>query len=161
MGTLAGIFQAVPLDYFVLGGIVVLFGLDALRSGIGRAAAVAIALPLASLLTTFATKAIPLAGVSAIQNGIGATALFAALFVLAYLLVRRMGLNFLDGGMGQPIQAVLSGFAIAAIFAVIWVQSDVLNTYWQFGPQLQSIFAEQFRLWWLLGSYAALAFARG
>lgn len=161
MGNITGIFSAVPLDWFIIGGILILVAFDSLRSGIGRAAAFAVALPLALTLAGFAAKAVPLASVSILSSKSGAAGLFAILIILAYFLVRRMGLEFLDGGMGQPIQAILAGAALAVICAIVWLEADALNAYWQFGPQVQSLFSEGFRLWWLLGAYAALAFARG
>ena len=161
MGNIAGFIQAVPIDWFILGGILVLVGLDTLRCGIGRACALAVALPLALFLHSLIDSAAFLGGVGFFASSTGSVGVFAALLIASYILVRRMGLDYIDGGMGQPVQALLAGAAVTAIFAVVWLQLPLFDSLWHFDTQVSAIFAEQFRLFWLLGAYAALAFARG
>jgi len=162
MEAITSVFTVVPLDYFVLGGIVLVIALDSLRSGIGRACALAVALPVSMLLYSLLDKAALLSSVGALFATPLAQALtFAVILALSYLLARRMGLEFVDGGMGEPIQSLIAGVAIAMIFVVIWLQLPALESLWHFNTQVSAVFAEPFRLWWLLGAYAALAFARG
>ena len=162
MGTLTSVFHSLPLDWVILGGIVVVIGIDSLRSGVGRACALAAALPIALLLHSLLTKAALIGSLGVLSGSTLAQALtFGGIVLLSYVLVRRMGLEYLDGGMGEPIQAVLAGGAVAILFNIIWLQVPALDTLWHVGPQIQAVFAENFRLWWLLGAYAALAFARG
>lgn len=159
MDVLEGVFQAVPLDYFFLGGIVLVVALDAMRSGIGRAAALVVALTSAlffsSLLqdTAFIGKMITSPIVKIIA--------FVALVAANYFFLRRMGLEYLSGGIGQPLQSALAGVATAAVCTVIWLSVPGLSDYWEFGNAIQALFSEQFRLLWLLGAFGALAFARG
>lgn len=158
MDAVRGLFDSVPLDFFFLGGLALIIALDTLRSGTGRASAIAAALPAAALLFSLSSNA-PVLG-TALSSGMAEAALFLALAVLMYFALRRMGLEFL-GGMGQPVQAALAGVATTAVVAVVWMHVPSLEAFWEFGPQLQAVFAEEFRLFWLLGAFAALAFARG
>lgn len=159
MDVLGGVFQAVPLDYFFLGGIALVVALDAMRSGIGRAAALVVALTSAlffsSLLqdTAFIGKMVTSPIVKIIA--------FVALVAANYFFLRRMGLEYLSGGIGQPLQSALAGVATAAVCMVIWLSVPGLSDYWEFGNAIQALFSEQFRLLWLLGAFGALAFARG
>ncbi|MEK7155561.1 MAG: hypothetical protein AAB734_01645 [Patescibacteria group bacterium] len=161
METISGIFAAVPLDYFLLGAVAVVVALDTMRSGIGRAAALAVALPVALLLHSLLGTTAFIGNIAALDSGMMQAAVFGAILALSYLLVRRMGLEYVDGGMGQPIQSLIAGVALAVIFAVIWQESAVLGVLWQFDSPVTSLFAGSYRLFWLLGAYAALAFARG
>ncbi len=162
MAALQGFFTFVPFEWFVLGGIALVLMADTLRAGMGRAAALAVALPLTLVLHSFLKTAVVLGSVSALSGSSMVQAgVFAVLLALSYFMVRRMGLDFLDGGMGQPIQAILAGVAAAAILAIVSLQVPILSQILPFSAQTKAIFAEQFRFWWLLGAYLALAFARG
>ncbi len=162
METVTSFFSSVPLDYFILGGIVLFIALDSLRSGIGRACAIAVALPLSMLLYPLLKSAILLGSATFLfATPISQALTFGGVLVLSYFLARRMGLEFIDGGMGEPIQAIIAGISIAIIFTVIWLQLPALDTLWHFNDQITALFAEKFRLWWLFGAYAALTFARG
>ena len=146
----------------MLGGVALILAADSLRSGMGRAAALAVALPLTLVLHSFLKTAVVLGSVSALSGSSMVQAgVFAVLLALSYFMVRRMGLDFLNGGTGQPIQAILVGVAAAAILAIVWLQVPVLSQILPFSGQTKAILAEQFRFWWLLGAYLALAFARG
>lgn len=159
MEALDGMFRIVPLDFVILGSIAIVVALDSMRSGIGRASALVVALTSAlffsSLLsdTAFIGKI-----VSSPMMKIGA---FIALVAVNYFFLRRMGLEYLSGGIGQPLQSALAGIAATAVCAVIWLSVPGLSEYWEFSNSIQAIFAEQFRLIWLLGAFGALAFARG
>lgn len=162
MGNIAGYFTSIPIDWFVLCGLLILIGLDVLRSGVGRACALAVALPITLFLSSHLHSAIVLSSVTSLIPSVYAEAvIFAAIALISYFLVRRMGLEFLDGGIGQPIQALFAGAAVTVIFAIVWLQTPALHSLPQLGPQVQALFAENFRLFWLLGAYGALAFARG
>ena len=162
MQLLTGFFSAVPMDWFALGAIDLVVALDSLRSGIGRACSVALALPLAGVLFSFFGKAALTSAVgNSITTPIAQALIFAVLAVAAYLLIRRMGLQYMDSGMGEPIQSLLAGVATAVVVAVVWLSAPALTPLMHIGPQVSAIFAESYRLWWLLGAYVALAFARG
>ncbi|HWO07221.1 MAG TPA: hypothetical protein VNM40_01400 [Candidatus Paceibacterota bacterium] len=161
MEALSGVFDAVPIDWLVLGGITVVVALDVLRAGLGRAIAISIALPLAAFLFTLVDETVVLGSLDALSGATAQAGLFAVLAVALFFLVSRMGLDYVDGGMGEPVQALLAGGATAAIFASIWLQMPILSEWWSLSDQVQAIFAPAFRFWWIVGSYAALAFARG
>lgn len=161
METIIGFFTSVPIDGFILGGILVFVGLDALRSGIGRACALAVALPVALFLHSLFDSTVFFGSMDFFSTSTGSVGVFAALLVASYILMRRIGLNFVDGGMGQPVQALLAGAAVTVIFAVVWLQLPLLDSLWHFDTHVSALFAEAYRLLWLLGAYAALAFARG
>jgi len=159
METVQGLFSTVPLDYVFLGGFALLIALDTLRSGTGRASAIALAFPVAAVLFSYAKEA-PFLG-SAISSPMLEAVAFLALGVVLFFGIRRMGLEFVSNGMGQPVQAALAGVAATAVVAVIWMHVPALEAFWEFSPHIQSIFAAEFRLFWLLGAFGALAFARG
>jgi hypothetical protein len=160
MGNITAFFTAVPIDYFFLAGIVIFVALDSLRSGIGRAAALSVALPLALLFHALLDNTIAIGGMIPDSAMIQAV-VFGVIVALSYLLVRRMGLEYISGGIGQPVQALIAGVALTVIFLVVWLESPVLEALFQFQPQITAFFNESYRLLWFLGAYAALAFARG
>ena len=159
MDSLQGVFQSVPLDYFFLGGIAIVVALDAMRSGIGRAAALVVALTSALFFSSLLQDTAFIG--TMVASPILEIVAFVALVAANYFFLRRMGLEYLSGGIGQPLQSVLAGVATAAVCAVIWLSVPGLSDYWEFGSGIQAIFSEQFRLLWLLGAFGALAFARG
>ncbi len=162
METVTGLFASVPVDFFILGGIVLVLAVDSMRSGIGRAAALAVALPLGLLLYSLVSKAVVLKDIEFLtSSSLVQAGTLAVIIVLSYLLVRRMGLEYVDGGLGEPVQSTLAAAAVSVIFAVVWLQMPALSDIWQFGPKIETVFSEAFRLPWLIGAYAALAFARG
>jgi hypothetical protein len=162
MEMFTGILGAVPFDWFVLGGILVAVALDSLRSGLGRAVAISVALPLAAFVFTLTKDAFILSSTGGMfSSPMVQLGLFAVLAVALYFLLRRMGLEYVDGGHGGPVQALLAGAATAIVFACVWLQMPVLSDWWSFGSQVQAIFAPAFRLWAILVAYGALAFARG
>lgn len=161
MGNISGFFAAIPLDWFVIGGIMLVFIVDTLRSGLGRVNSVALALPLVLFSYSFFAETMFLKSAPFLSGSTGVAVVLGILFILCFFIVRRMGLEYIDDGMGQPIQALVAGVAIAVIVIVFWMQLPSIQSYFIFGPQIQALFAEQYRLFWLIGAYASLAFARG
>lgn len=161
MGNITGFVSAVPLDYFIVGGIILIIAIDSLRSGIGRAVALSIALTLSIVFHELLSTSAFLGGLPLLSSDAAAAGAIAALVVIAYILVRRMGLEYIDGGMGQPVQAAIASLAVTIVLIVTWLGIPALTDIWQFNTQIQMLFAESYRLFWLLGAFAALAFARG
>jgi hypothetical protein len=156
------VFSGIPYDWFALGAFLILIALDSLRSGIGRACAIALALPLATVLYALLTKTAFVSGLAILTSSPTAQLVtFGVLALATYLLVRRMALEYIESGTGEPIQALLAGAAATVVIAVIWLQLPMAGEVWQVSGKVQALFAEQFRLLWLLGAYLALAFARG
>lgn len=164
MDFLSGIpfISSIPFDWLLLGLIVIVVALDSLRSGVGRAIAISLALPIAFVLLSLAEKAVILQSVDVLFSTSFARALlFGALALALYFLIRRMGADYMNTGMGEPIQALFAGIAVAIVFTCIWLQVPALTDLWTIGGTLGVIFVEKFRLWWLIGAYAVLAFTRG
>lgn len=157
-----GAFTGVPYDWFAIGGFLLLIALDSLRSGIGRACAIALALPMATLLYALVPSTVGLGAVSVLNASPNMQlATFGAIAFITYLIVRRIALEYIESGTGEPIQALLAGGAATAVLIVVWMQLPMTGDIWQLSAKIQGVFSEQYRLFWLAGSYVALAFARG
>src|SRR3989338_6896856 len=151
---------SVPLDWIILGTLTVLFTLDGLRSGPGRAGAAALALPGAVLLHTLFPSAFFLENfMPALAAPLMNALVFLVFFVALFMLLRQMDRSYADEG-GQAIQALLCAFAAVAVFTVIWLQVPALSALWQFGDDVVAIFGGEFAFWWLIGSLAILGFLR-
>ena len=158
-GTISSFITNIPVDWFILGGLAAFFSFDALRSGPGRVSALALAFPLTMVITSVLPKAFLLGSMtSQFSTPFLQGMLFLALLAAFYLLVRRMDASY--GGEGQPLQALLTGCAGVAVFAVVWLQVPGLTGVWDFGTSVESVFAGAYSFWWLLGSYTTLAFIR-
>ena len=154
------IFRSIPIDWLILGGLAFVGGFEFIRDGSRRSAALALALPIALLLFLALGEAAVLGSITdGMETAYAQALFFGALVVIAYILVLRVGLSY-GGARSQPIQAAVAGVALTIIALCIWLQTPALDTLWHFGAQVQSLFAEQYRFWWLLGAYIALAFAR-
>ncbi|MEY4747384.1 MAG: hypothetical protein RLZZ416_433 [Candidatus Parcubacteria bacterium] len=148
-----------PTDWFIVAGVAGLLAFDALRNGPARAATLALVLPTALMLEQLLAKAAyigpMLAGfVSAYKE----LAIFGAMFVLLYFVIHRIVFTFADSG--GPLPALIAGLCGAIVLIIVWLQIPQLTALWHFGPQVQAVFAESYRFWWLLVAYAGLAFAR-
>jgi hypothetical protein len=162
LGAVSGALSGIPYDWFALGGLLVLIAVDSLRSGIGRACAIALSLPLAAFLYSLLGQTAFIANVAILNSSaVAQLATFGVLFVVTYLVVRRMALEYIDSGTGEPVQALLASAAATAVLAVVWLLLPMTAEVWQVSGKVQAIFSAQYGLIWLLGSYLALAFARG
>ncbi|MDO8561545.1 MAG: hypothetical protein Q7S05_01830 [bacterium] len=148
---------SVPTDWIIIVILVILIAFDAVRSGLGRVTSLVLSLP----ATLFLISALPHAKVlSGLTEQFSAPLLkaviFGVVFVATYLLVRRMSDPY-ETKRGEVIQALLAGVAGTAIAVVVWLQVPELQSVWHFGPQVQAVFGEQYRFWWLLISLIALS----
>src|SRR3989344_4501624 len=149
-----------PMDWIILGALLILIAFDVLRNAASRACAVALALPGAVLLKSdILTPFVILELTAELSTSVLDGVLFLILFASLYLWVRRMDRSYAGEG-GQAIQALLCGAATVAILVVIWLQVPALAGLWQFGPGVAVIFGLEYAFWWLFGSYAVLAFLR-
>lgn len=148
-----------PMDWVVIGVFAALWTLESLRSNGGRAAALALALPTVLAITTVLPDAF-FAGklISGITSPWAATAVFLVILAIMFVLVRHMmGESFASSG---PLFALIAGCAVTVVTLIVWLNTDALNTLWDFSPQIETIFDGMWTFWWLTGAYAALAFAR-
>ena len=156
----ASLYNAVPTDWMILGAFAIFAAFDCLRSGARRACTLALALPIALLLFSASGKAAFLGGITEqFSTPILEAVLLGILVVVSYVLIGRIGLSW-GGESGQTIQAALGGVALTAILTTFWLATPALDALWRFGPDAQAVFGEAYRFWWLLGSYAVLAFVR-
>ncbi|MBI2610413.1 hypothetical protein HYW60_00540 [Candidatus Kaiserbacteria bacterium] len=157
----ANFFSAIPTDWFIIGGIVLLSAFDCVRTGVRRVSQIALAFPLSALLMQNLPKAFILGEAAAqFSTPLMQALLLGFVFAVLYVLIGRIGISW-GGEEGQPIQAALAGVASAGIVTTMWIATPALDSLWHFGPQVQEIFGEAYRFWWLLGSLAALAYVRG
>ena len=151
----------IPVDWVFIVCSALLASFDVLRNGAGRVCALALALPAALLLNATFPQAIFLGGLideDAMTPLIGGL-IFLIFTVALYFLLRRMDASY-GGEYGQPIQALLGGCAVTIILVVVWLGVPHLGSLWQFGDSVPLIFGPQYAFWWLIGSYATLAFIR-
>lgn len=155
------IFNSFPIHWFFLGGFFIIVVLDSLRNGTARATALAVALPFASFLTDLIAVTAFIKDQAFVTQGYGPLIVFGALFIVMYMLMRRMGLEHFESGRGEPIQSLLAATAVSAVLIFTWVHTPAPAALWALGEPFTSLFAEPYRLLWLLGAFLGLAFARG
>jgi hypothetical protein len=148
-------------DWPILGLIAALLSLESFSSGSTRTSSVSIAFPIAAILfqwvpTTFLVSAV----MTQLSTPAAQSAAFGLLFIAMYFIINRMIYAYGSGGGDVP-QALISGIATTIIMTVFWIQTPGLKDLWHFGPQIQLVFNESVRAWWLLGSFAVLAYTRG
>lgn len=150
----------VPVDWMVIGGFTLLAALDCVRSGARRVSQLSLAFPLAALLMQSLPQAFILGDVAdQFSTPLMQALLLGVVFVSLYILIGRIGLSW-GGEEGLAIQAAIAGVAASGIVVTMWIATPPLQSLWHFGPQVQEIFGETYRFWWLLGSFAALAYLR-
>ena len=149
-----------PLDWIVIAALVIIFAADSLRSGAQRASIAALALPAALILYSLITKAsLASAAMAQLTTPLAQALLFLGILVVMLVSIARIGISY-GVEAGAPIQSTVAALAVVAILVTVWVQVPALESIWRFGPQVQAIFAESYRFWWLIGSYLALAIVR-
>lgn len=158
--SIEGLFNVWPVDWIIILAVVVFIAFDAFRSGGTRAASLALSLPVTVLtLNALSTAAFLNGLITQFSTPLLQALLFAVLFVPLYIFTYRIIGSWGVSG-GAPIEALITGLAATVILLVVWLSIPALDGLWHFGPQIQYIFSESYRFWWLLASYAALAFAR-
>jgi hypothetical protein len=155
------LFTSVPIDIFVIGALVAVIGIDAVKHSIGRASALAVAMPLGLFLYSLIPSTLFLGTLDFLRNSPSAERITLIIcIILAYILARRIGLEFVSGA-GGLMQGIFAGVAATVVLIVIWLHAPILDSLYHLSDPVRSLFAEPYRLFWLLGSYAILAFARG
>jgi hypothetical protein len=157
--SLSSVLTHIPTDWIVLGVVVVILSLDAIRSGPSRATALALAAPLALVFSDALSQTAILGPIAAQMTTSYAQALlFGVMFVGLFFVLYRILYAF--SSMGGALQGVISGVAATVVLAVVWTEAMQLQALWHFGPQMATIFSAAYRFWWLTGAYVALAFVR-
>ena len=160
LSALSNIFTHIPTDWMIIAVFAILVAFDSLRNGLGRANALAISLPMAMLLSISLPAAQLIGGAAGqLTSSVSQSILFVAVSFATYFLVRHINSQY-GGNEGAIIQSLISGVATAAMVVVVWLQMSQLQSVWHFGPQVQVVFGEIYRFWWLIGSLIALAFVQ-
>ena len=147
-------------DWIIIGAFAALVALDALRAGSSRAAALSLAMPLSVFAFSELSQTIPIAPfLTQFSAPIAQAVLFGIIVAVLFLFIKRILGMWGDNSEG-PLQALLAGIACAGVAATVWLQIPALDSLWHFGPQVQLIFGEAYRLWWLVGAAAILAYVR-
>lgn len=160
VGSITSLFSSVSIsaDWIIAGALALFFTFDALRSGPARVTALALALPLAFLLSggikdaaymgNFVSNATP-----AVQTG-AFIALTFGLFVAFYRIVDSIADSM------HLLKALMAGVACAVVLMVVLLQLPDVTLPWTFSDSFNAVFAPAYRLYWLVGAYFALAMAR-
>ncbi len=150
----------IPLGWIVFAIVAFILTIDAMRSGPGRAAVLAITAPasvflydliphtfvIGSLMTSLPSRFIP-AGI------------FLVIFIIVFILFYRMAISI--GGISSGLMlSLLAGLSGTIVSVVMWLQVPALSSIWDFGAPLPAIFGSPYALFWLVISFIALAFAR-
>ena len=156
----AGLVSSVPFGWIVVAVLATLLTLDALRSGIARATALSIALPLAFILHQFLNTAVLLGPlVTPVVSPLAQALIFGVLLVALFILVYKMVDSYSADTYGI-FSAILVGLATTTVLVVVWSLVPSLMSFWDFGASVQSVFGEGNRFWLLLAAFIGLAFAR-
>lgn len=160
--TIVSSLSHISADWLIIAILVIVFTVDALRSGSGRAAALALSLPIASVFFSGLSKTALVAPLfAATQSPLSQAIIFVLLSVGLYLILNRIMPRYDDISSWSPLLGVLAGVAAAIAILVTWVHLPFLAAIWQFHAPIPFLFDDPFRLWWLLASFLALAFVRG
>ena len=147
------------MDWIFIFGFATLTALDAIRTGPARAIALVLSLPASLLVMQQLPEAFFLGALFAqFTAPLAQLAMFGAIAVLLYIATHRLIFTFSNGI--APLQALMVGFAAAAVVLVVWFQVPALDGLWHFGDQVRAVFGEAYRFWWLMASYVILAAAR-
>lgn len=150
----------IPVDWFIAFAVFALAAFDGYRSGAARASAAAIALPLAVFLANMAYSTFALgAALAALHASAYPAAIIGILFVALFLIIGRMVEPAF--GAGGIISALLGGAGGMAVVLPLLAATPALAALFHFSVALQSVFGDAYRLYWIIGGYVALAFARG
>ena len=150
----------IQIDWFIVAVLFILSAFDGYQSGGARASAAAIALPLSIIFSNTVASTLALgATLHTLHAEAYPTAVIGVLFVIFYLIINRMiEPSF---GAGGIISALLAGAGGVVVLLDVWIGTPILDTLFHFGPFPQFVFSETYRLYFVIGGYIALAFARG
>lgn len=146
----------IPTDILIALAIGVVGFVDGFTAGASRASTAALALIAAVSLAPLVPSALILGGVA---SGTSTGIILLALTGLSYAIIRRLTDPY--GYGGGLVSGILGGVGLVAVVLGMWLATPALVALWPFGPLVQSIVAESYRLFIVLGGLAALAFARG
>lgn len=149
----------IPVDFVVIAVILAVFTIDAMRSGLGRVATFAIALPLTSAVFAFIPHAFILGAMYSQLTHMLQSAAFIALFVVLYFFSYRI-IDTFSISARSFLDAAFASIAATVVFLTIWVATPELSGLWQLQTNVATVFGASYALFWLVGAYGVLAFFR-
>jgi hypothetical protein len=159
-GSSLNVLESIPVDWIIIGVFFLLVAADALRGGSSHAMAFCLSLPISLLIFQSITKTIALGALDAqMQLPLEQAVLFLIIEAVLFVCVNQMLFSFEH--YTSLLSSSVAAFASTIVLLVVWIQIPVLQSIWHFGPQIQIIFGQSYRLFWLLASYLALAFIGG
>ncbi|HTR19016.1 MAG TPA: hypothetical protein VMH91_03520 [Candidatus Paceibacterota bacterium] len=152
--------SSVPLDVLVIGIFFLIVSADSLRSGPTRATALALSLPITLYLFQIVPKTILVGSLTASFKGeIGQLVIFLVIEAILFVCFHQM--FFAYDRYSSLLNAAIAGAAATAVLVVVWIQTPVLSSLWQFGPHMQFVFGNSYSFFWFILAYFALAYVGG
>jgi len=152
-------FAGIPGDWIVIGfALIIVIGFTMLQ-GSSYATALSLSLPISFVLFQSIDRATFIGGVVGQFSSPGAQAVLFAIITAIMLVLANQAIASFESS-APPVSSIICGVATIIILIVFWIQLPALESIWHFGLQVQSMFGEMARFWWLLGAYVALAFSR-
>lgn len=152
--------SSIQTDWIIIAAVLILVAAYTLRFGTDIPAALALALPSANVLDSLLPHAAFLGSLSGSLSSSAAQAGIFLAFAAALTFLFSRVISTFGAGSGSFFAAIFASAAMTIMLLTFWVQLPALETLWHFGPSIQAAFAEQYRFWWMVGSFVALAVAR-
>lgn len=149
-----------PIDWVIIIALLIVIVIDSLRSGTARAATLAVVFPLTVFsfdLLSHATILGPL--LEKLTVPYMQAAVFALLFGVLFFLVYRI-MYALGGSGSTPTVSIVAGLSATIITLIMWLQVPALQSIWDFGPIIETVFGAAYAFWWLIAGYLLMAFVR-
>ncbi len=161
MSSVSAVLQHVSIDWIILAVVLLIIAIDALRSGVARAAAVVLASPATLALAPFLGKTAFVGPIFAqLSTPVLQSAVFGGLYLILIILTYRI-LNRFDSYGPGILNGTLAAAAATASIIAVWIASGALSNVWHFGASISTIFSLSYTLFWLLGSLLVIAYVRG
>ena len=146
-------------DWIVFCLLIVVGTVDTWRSGSSRATALALGLPLAVVLFTTMPQALILGSLAAKSTPILSAVIFTILAIVSFFACYNI-IGAFSSDDGSIPRALLTGVAAAILIVVFALQIPVFQSAWHASSSFASAFGPTFRWWWIVGSFAVLAYVR-
>lgn len=154
-------FSSWPLDWVIVIVIVFALALETYRAGMGKAAALSIALPLTHVSLLWLPAAAGIGGfVQQLSTPIAQVGIFLTVLSMLFVFIYRMFFAY-DAGSKSIVQSAISAIATTAIIVLFWALAPGLNTLLPLSAPFAMLASESYRVYVLVVSYLALAIARG
>lgn len=152
-------FAHVPIDWILIGAVVILITAYSLYWGVSRALALSLAIPVAYTLTAFLPHTAYLGNLlSQMAAGYSGAIIVAITILILTVCIDVVIREY--GSSAAPMPALLVGIGTSIVLFVFWIQMSQLSAVWHFSSTVLHIFGVTYAFFWLVGAYLLLAFAR-